>query len=372
MILIIRLLYFLNNASLRFFRFTLFKRLNKHKVERILIFRNGSLGDSICALPTIEAIRKAYSNSTIDLLTHSGGYTDLSIANIIDQSLINNIINYENVEIKKLIQTLKANKYDLFILLPQVHSPYKKFLKDLLFAKAIKSRYAVGFRRCVIPIFPKIQSKQDKIQNVRDFLLSIAVEVGAIIPEKLNYKLNIKAEDEYFVEELLNKGNLNNYNKIAAITIGAKRIQNRWPLQNFQIIIDYLQSIDYSVIIIGGKEDSPLVQLLHNKNQVTDLTGKLSVMQSALVLKRCKLFVTNDTGPMHLSYAIGTYTFAIFSSRDFPNLWFPPKELSQVFRNNSIMCSECFSNICKNNICMQGIKPEMIIESIKLFLSTNN
>jgi len=364
----IKLLYCLNNALLAFFRFILFKKLNKKNVERILIFRNGSLGDSICALPAIEATHNAYPKAKIDLLTHSGGFPELSIANIIDPLLVNNIINYEGIELRQLIQLLKSNKYDLFILLPQVHSPFKKFIKDLLFAKAIKVKYAVGFKRCVIPVFQKTQSKQSKISNVRDFLLSIAVEAGAQMPDRLSYKLNIKPEDENFIEALFIEKNLNIQSKIAAVTIGAKRPQNRWPIQYFEVVIDYLQNLGYSIIIIGGKDDKLLVDKLDNKNKVVDLTGKLTVMQSAIILKRCSMFITNDTGPMHLAYAVGTYTFAIFSSRDFPNLWFPPVELSQVFRNNTIQCSECFSNTCKNNICMQAIKPEQVIKAISNYL----
>ena len=61
-------------------------------IKKILIFRNGSFGDTICALPAINTIRKNFPDSDIDIMTNSGGKTLVSIENIIDGSMINEFI----------------------------------------------------------------------------------------------------------------------------------------------------------------------------------------------------------------------------------------------------------------------------------------
>jgi ADP-heptose:LPS heptosyltransferase len=86
-------------------------------------------------------------------------------------------------------------------------------------------------------------------------------------------------------------------------------------------------------------------------------------------MKYCKLVISNDTGPMHLAYAVGTPLIAIFSSRDYAGKWFPPENGKNiVFRNIDVYCAKCFSEEVNGNKCLREIKPGRIIEKIK---STN-
>jgi ADP-heptose:LPS heptosyltransferase len=85
----------------------------------------------------------------------------------------------------------------------------------------------------------------------------------------------------------------------------------------------------------------------------------LSPAQSAVLLSKCVIAISNDTGPMHLSYVVKTPVIGIFSSRDFQQKWFPP-EGNMALRNYNVHCSLCFSESCSNNICMQGIPLEEV------------
>jgi ADP-heptose:LPS heptosyltransferase len=360
--------YFIKNSILKLFVSILFKKKIPTGQLKILIFRNGSIGDSICAIPAITAIREKYAMSEIILLTHSGGFKDISLANIIHIGLVDRIINYENIPYPTLIEQLKGEKINFFILLPQAHASFKKFVKDLLFAKYIKASYVIGFKICVTRVFPKIQAKYLQIPNVSDFLLSIVNTKNIDTNKSYTFAIHIPKEDEDYVHSIFLQKHITLESKTIALTIGAKRPQNRWPIAYFDAVIEFLILNNYTCIIIGGKEDSDLVNKLKTKNNLIDFTGLLSVKQSAMALKKCVLHITNDTGPMHLSYAMGTFVVALFSSRDYPNLWFPPEKNSKVFRNNEIFCSECFSNECNDNRCLKAIHPESIIEFLKIKL----
>jgi ADP-heptose:LPS heptosyltransferase len=190
------------------------------------------------------------------------------------------------------------------------------------------------------------------------------------IPEK--YPLQLSEDDVSIVNELLKRNGLNGKEKNVGIVLGAKRPQNRWPLAYYNEVIHYLISENYHCLLIGGPGDQLLAQQLSPSKNIHDFTGKLNPVQSSLVFGNCQFAISNDTGPMHLAYAAGTYVFALFSSRDYPIIWYPPEEKSTVFRNNDIDCAVCFSETCSNNICMQAIKPDVVINAIKIYLSNSN
>ncbi len=99
--------------------------------------------------------------------------------------------------------------------------------------------------------------------------------------------------------------------------------------------------------------------MLNKVEGVVSFAGKLTPIQSSVLLSRCFLAISNDTGPMHLSYAVGTPVLGIFSSRDFQQKWFPPKG-NIALRNNLVPCSLCFSEVCADNICMKGISLDAV------------
>ena len=144
-------------------------------------------------------------------------------------------------------------------------------------------------------------------------------------------------------------------------------MSNRWPIEYFRNVALYFSKKGFNIIIIGGQEDQALAEQLLNISNIYDFTGKLTPMQSAVMIKNCRQTLSNDTGPMHLSYAVETPVVAVFSARDYPNKWFPPKG-NIVLRDNDIECSVCFTETCTDNQCMKSISVETVIESLENLL----
>lgn len=95
--------YWFLNAVLNLFSSLLFFNKDIKGVRKILIFRTGSLGDSVCALPAIYSIRKNFPDAQIDILTNAGAENLVSLGAIIDRTIVNEIINYYGL--KKKIYT---------------------------------------------------------------------------------------------------------------------------------------------------------------------------------------------------------------------------------------------------------------------------
>jgi ADP-heptose:LPS heptosyltransferase len=336
----------------------------KQDYNRILLFRTGSLGDSVCAIPSIRAIRSKYPNAQLDILTNAGSKNLVGLHYLLEKELYHEIIDYQGMSRKELFLMLKKKNYDLIIQLPQVDSPFKSLLRDMLVFRNIASR-GWGWRKSQVKLFRKTQAKYLQFHNEVRRIMFLLQRNRVPVHESKSF-LYPGPEDLQKARDLFDSFGISAGNRPVAIVVGAKRPQNRWPILYFKEVVRQLSN-KYTIVLIGSAEDGELVTPLLDISNVINTCGQLTPMQSAAALSFCCLTISNDTGPMHLSYAVGTPTIAIFSSRDLPGKWFPP-ETGNVFRGLGILCEACFSELCENNICMQSILPEAVIARAEYLL----
>lgn len=136
--------YWIQNFLINSIIKLLFSNKELKKSKRILIFRTGSIGDSICAFPAIYSVRKNFPKSKIDILTNAGGDNLVSIEHLIDKSIVDDIINYYGKTNKEIFLRLKK-KYDLFIEFTQDNYSLLRQLRNIFFAKSIGVKYGFGW-----------------------------------------------------------------------------------------------------------------------------------------------------------------------------------------------------------------------------------
>ena len=363
---IIVLHYWLLNALLKVFAFILFPGNKNTTPEKIIIFRTGSLGDSVCALPAINSIRKNFPEAKIDILTNAGAENLVSLGAIIDRTIVDEIINYYGLEKAVLFKMLKRRRYDLFIQLPQYDAGILRQIRDMFIAKAIRVRYGFGWRIASTWIFARYQSKFIRFENERERLLGI-LEKNGLKSYSLVYPLGFTQEIRRKTAKSIKESKLDEKALNIGIVVGAKRSQNRWPIGYFKEVAKQLLENNKNILIFGGPEDYEIAEQINGEN-VFNYCGKLSPLETAEMMKYCKLVISNDTGPMHLAYAVGTPVIAIFSGRDYAGKWFPPAQ-DFTFRNQTIVCADCLQECKKNNECLLNINPTQIITAVS---KTNN
>lgn len=356
------------NSVLAFLRSLIYKR-RQHNIRTILIFRTGSLGDSLCAIPAIQSIKKQHPEAAIDILTNTGKKNLAGLYHLLDRNVYREIIDYNGYSKLKLIALLRQRKYDLIIQLPQVDAAFFPLLRDLVVFRTIAAA-GLGWHKSQIKWFRKTQAAYLQFPNEIERLSNLLQQHGIKLysPDAILYP---SSEDREYAKNRLQELGIHSFQNLIAVVVGAKRLQNRWPINYFKEVITYFSS-GYQILLIGGGEDNELVQELVNIKNVINGCGQFTPVQSAAAISLCKLTVSNDTGPMHLSYAVGTPTIALFSSRDLPGKWFPPEKNNRFFRAQNIPCEACFSEICNNNICMQAIKPSDVIKAAEQLLHKEN
>ena len=167
---------------------------------------------------------------------------------------------------------------------------------------------------------------QHETQRYLDVVRALGVEV-------------VHDEPEVFVDDAgkgwcngyLENLNLNDGKPIIGLNPGAATSYRRWPSDNFAILGDMLhQAYDAHIVITTGPKENELGrQITEQMAYSPSVVDNITPMQLAALLQRCDLYISNDTGPMHLSTAVKTPTIALFGGSS-PTQWGPPWDTHTV------------------------------------------
>ena len=125
----------------------------------------------------------------------------------------------------------------------------------------------------------------------------------------------------------------------------------------------------YKIVILGSdpdREDADRINK-YTGNNCIDLTGKTSLMDVAVILKKSRLLVTADSGLMHIAYAVGTPTVSLFGS-GIEKKW-APRGKKHIVINNHLDCSPCtrfgYTPRCKRGVkCLSSISIDAVTEAV--------
>jgi len=347
---------------------------NQGKIERILIFRVGNIGDILVTMPLLSALRRRFPRAYICLLTSPGqagapGAKDL----ITSLDWVDEILTYNAADLgswgrrKALLRRLHTDHFDLFIELSQALTPLSRALRNFALAKLIGVRSVVGVRMRHQTIFARAQALHRSWKSEADELYDIlASELHLEWPDQV--LLPVLDEDRCLIARRLAEFGIAADMPFVTMHVGAKRSTNRWFPERFAQVADFLQqACGLPVILTGSMSDRAVVAEVSSrmKPPVRTLVGETTLLQTAALLERSVLYVGNDTGPMHLAAAVGTPTVSIFSARDYPALWFPLGGNHVVLRRDA-PCSPCFKETCDRDLlCLAQITTSDVLDAAK-------
>ena len=368
-IAVVKSIYSIGNGLIKLLQGVFFKNLNIEKVQKVIIFRTGSIGDTVCAMPAIDLILKNFPNAKVDLLINSGGTGKVSPIDIVNTNLFHAIIDYSSYSKSELLKLVKSKKYDLFVELSQYDHSLLTLTKHIIFPWVANIKYAFGWQFSNHLLFKRTQEKKLVFISERDRLLNMLVKNGL----KQKVAGYILPENKRGFEQLKLEFSFDTDNNHIGIVTGANREKNKWPIQNFFEVMDYFINKGYKIVAFGGTSDYKTFNSFKNQPNLINLCGLISPAMSAMFMENCKFTISNETGPLHLAYAVGNPVIGIFSSREYPGKWFPPNDSNKnvVFRTPNVSCSICMDKACANNICMQAITPQEVIKAGLRLLEIN-
>jgi heptosyltransferase-2 len=196
------------------------------------------------------------------------------------------------------------------------------------------------------------------------YYLSMISRLGLeTAPAELNFPLTEDALTQ--TRSLLKAHSVDSDRRIFTLSPGASYgPAKRWPVPFFARLASLLQTRhDAEILIIGSDLDTEIAQSIaaHMPDPPVDLTGKTTLPQLAGLISQSVLFITNDSGPMHLANALKVPVVAIFGPTD-PRITGPYQKPAKVLQEH-VPCWPCSYRECPfEHQCMTRITPETVLE----------
>ncbi len=175
--------------------------------------------------------------------------------------------------------------------------------------------------------------------------------------------------DRDAVSQMLTTYGISSRENLVGVNLGTTWHTKRWALENFAAVITQLQKrLGAGILLTGSPAEIPLGESLEQVARVEaiNLIGKTTLMQLGALIESCKLYLTCDSGPMHIAAAVGTPTIALFGPTS-PMRHGPYGE-NHVVIEKPVECRPCYKRNCMRedlpHLCMTEIDPSEVIAQI--------
>ncbi len=304
---------------------------NNKKQSPIVIYRLGSIGDTIVSLPFFHKINKVFPNTVILVLTNIPVSSKAAPLEAIlrPAGLINGVIEYtvgirSIKEILRLRSSIKQIGSNTLIYLAASRGRFV-VLRDWLFFKFCGFNRILGIPLTTDSLNNRIDPVNGLIEPEVERLARTLACFGAIdLNDPLNWDLRLSDDEVRAASDALY---LLCKKPFFVINMGGKEEIKDWGLQNWHELIGLLLPLlqDTALVVVGGADDSPRAADLLDlwSSGGVNLCGLLSPRESAAVLAQAKFFVGHDSGPLHLAAAVQTPCVGIFGNHNPPKKWHP-------------------------------------------------
>ncbi len=279
-------------------------------IKKILFIRPGGIGDAFLLISAIKAVQKIFSNAKIYVLAEKRNYQAFEFLNNI------NVFCYDKpLEFAKIL----TNRFDIAIDTEQWH----RF--SAIIARIV-GRLTVGFatndRRKNLDIAIKYHHTRYEIESFMDLVKALCkfFSIECDVDYKIPF-IDTESDGDFDV----------------VIFTGASNDLRKWQIEKYRRLIKKLDGL--KIALIGGAADSEFNEEIKRGLPIEDFTNRLSLIETARVIKGSRVLFSTDSGILHLGVGVGVKTVSIFG----PGIeykWAPRGKNNEVI-NKHLPCSPC-------------------------------
>ena len=336
-------------------------------VTSILVIRPGGIGDAVLFFPLLAALREAYPKARLEVLAERRNAGLFGANGVVDR-----VWAYDRGWGRELAAVLRR-PYDLVVDTEQYH--FLSAIVAWLTGAPVRAGFDTQGRG---GLFTHRVRYSDQVYEVRSFL-SLAREItGREIPfdpERPFFPL--AEEHRAWARELLGRSGdaTHGADPVAVVSPGASMPQRLWDPLRYRQLVEWLIAQGMRVVVIGGAADIETARRVadgFDPARVINLAGRASLARTAAVIEAADLYVSSDTGPLHIAYGVGTPTVHLFGSGILEK-WAPAGSRYRAV-HKALPCSPCtrygYTPPCPYGVeCMRRIEVDDVIERAREVLA---
>ena len=347
--------------------------------QNILVINLMQIGDLMLTTPVLGALRKAYPKARLTLLADTRWRELVECNPHLDACLFMDKKGADKglAKLWQFIRKVREQHFDLVINLHRNERAsavaafsgakrivgYSKPLFSLLFDKTMQNpsiAHHIGWGPG--GIFPPHRYVPGWEHQVHAHLNVLRQTLG-VEPDDGGLEMVLSPENQQTADRLWQE-HFTAEDKVIALNIGASWETKRWPDRYFAQCADNLLEKGYKIAFFGGPMDLAIVekciaQMQHKDSEALHVfTGKVSLAVLAGLLRKCSLFLTTDSGPMHIGVAMNLPVITMFGASPVPGFY--PYDGRSVLLKSPEKCHPCGIHQCPKSgedklACMKNI-----------------
>lgn len=333
------------------------------EVRKILVRAPNWIGDAVMCTPALSMLRSGFPKAWIALLANStvaellAGHPCLDAIRVYDRKGI-----HRGVRGKwRLGKEIAGEGFDLAVLF---QNAFEAALLSRLGKIPHRHGYAADGRRFLLTM--PVPLPPESCHQV-DYYLRMLEPLGIEVRRGSLCLVTTEEEGQQAGQRLKGWG-IGLEDRVVGINPGATYGgAKRWPTERYAELADALiDAYGVKVLIFGGPAEARLGFAISEgmRRPATVLSGTLSVREMMAMIRRCSLFVTNDSGPMHVAAAFKVPIVAVFGPTD-PEATSPVGDGIQLIRKD-VVCAPCLLRECPiDHRCMRGISVGEVLEAAR-------
>jgi ADP-heptose:LPS heptosyltransferase len=319
--------------------------------ERFLVISTTAIGDTLMGTPALRALRESFPNSTIEVLTHAKR-KELLWGN----PHVDRIIAYRNNSLyRKYLSWKFRNRFYDHVLIFHANEDVLGIFGAL--------HYGDCFSR------QNIEDPSKRIYRLRDLpphsiqrRLAMIERVGGKSSEDYRYTFLLPEAANRRAADLLARWGIDSADLLVGFQLGSNDRFKCWPVESFVEVARHLHLHYGTKIYLNAspKEKNMVKEFLRRFGE-KDVFFHLGtrIGQSAALIRACSLFISPDTGPMHMAIGLQVPLIALFCPTDCRETGPLGYEKAMVIQK-PLICNPCTTRRCRNNDCMRQITVEEV------------
>jgi len=329
------------------------------------------MGDLLLSTPAIKVIRNGHPRAHIAIMVRP--YTK----DIVEfNPYLDEIILYDKYGSNKnplsaftFANRLRRKKFDTAVILHPTNRAHW-----ITFLACIPER--IGYnKKCGFLLTKRLaHKKQEGLNHEMDYALELAGELG-VKDKEAEMFMPITGRDEAQADKLLAKDRIGPEDDFFVVHPGASCRSKRWMSGRFIDVIKALTKRDnLRVVIIAGAGDKDVAERIASAvgPKAADLSGATPLRVLAAVLRRSKVLISNDSGPVHMATAVGTPSVVIFGRKDpglSPRRWGPLGK-GDIVLHKDVGCDICLAHNCSRNFeCLHAVTVDEVVKAAEGLMS---